>query len=172
MILWVVSNKAMHEFVHVPSGTATLVTDSGRHQLTTGMCAGFAAGTGNAHQLFNESDAPVLYLEIGDRTPGDQVSYPDDDCGPSGTSQCRIQAPCTGDNGLARAPCISSGQAAPGSAARPAIEAANGPAGSRWLRQAIGSMRPAFSRPRAPAGNRPAGRRFPRSRPRRGSGCR
>jgi len=40
---------------------------------------GFRAGTGNAHHLLNESDAQVLYLEMGDRGAGDEVVYPDDD---------------------------------------------------------------------------------------------
>ena len=43
------------------------------------MCAGFKAGTGDAHQLINETDEEVVYLEIGDRTAGDAVTYPDDD---------------------------------------------------------------------------------------------
>jgi uncharacterized cupin superfamily protein len=43
------------------------------------MCAGFKAGTGNGHQLLNETDEDVVYLEVGDRTPGDEASYPDDD---------------------------------------------------------------------------------------------
>jgi uncharacterized cupin superfamily protein len=43
------------------------------------MCAGFKAGSGNAHHLRNSSDSPVVYLEIGDRTAGDVVIYPDDD---------------------------------------------------------------------------------------------
>jgi uncharacterized cupin superfamily protein len=43
------------------------------------MCAGFKAGSGDAHHLRNRSDAPVAYLEIGDRTAGDVVTYPDDD---------------------------------------------------------------------------------------------
>ena len=43
------------------------------------MCAGFAAGTGNGHRLLNDTDTDVLYLEVGDRTPGDEGSYPDDD---------------------------------------------------------------------------------------------
>ena len=42
------------------------------------MCAGFAAG-GTAHHLLNRTDADVVYLEMGDRTPGDEASYPDDD---------------------------------------------------------------------------------------------
>jgi uncharacterized cupin superfamily protein len=43
------------------------------------MCAGFKAGTGDAHHLTNETNQDVVYLEIGDRTPGDTGSYPDDD---------------------------------------------------------------------------------------------
>jgi uncharacterized cupin superfamily protein len=43
------------------------------------MCAGFAAGTGDAHHLINETQEEVVYLEVGDRTPGDAASYPDDD---------------------------------------------------------------------------------------------
>jgi len=43
------------------------------------MCAGFKAGTGNAHHLANRSGSDVLYLEVGDRTPGDAATYPDDD---------------------------------------------------------------------------------------------
>ena len=29
--------------------------------------------------LVNETAAEVIYLEVGDRTPGDEGSYPDDD---------------------------------------------------------------------------------------------
>jgi len=43
------------------------------------MCAGFKAGSGNGHRLMNETREGVLYLEMGDRTPGDEGSYPDDD---------------------------------------------------------------------------------------------
>jgi uncharacterized cupin superfamily protein len=43
------------------------------------MCAGFKAGTGNAHRLVNETREEVVFLEVGDRTPGDEGSYPDDD---------------------------------------------------------------------------------------------
>lgn len=67
------------EFVFILAGTPTLHTDEGRTLLQPGMCAGFKAGTGNAHRLVNESEAEVVYLEIGDRTPGDEASYPDDD---------------------------------------------------------------------------------------------
>lgn len=43
------------------------------------MCAGFKAGTGNGHRLLNESAADAVYLEIGDRTNGDEATYPDED---------------------------------------------------------------------------------------------
>lgn len=67
------------EFVYVLEGTATLYTDEGATQLSPGMCAGFRCATGNAHHLVNETEQDVVYLEIGDRTPGESASYPDDD---------------------------------------------------------------------------------------------
>jgi len=67
------------EFVYIIQGTPTLHTDEGATNLIPGMCAGFRAGTGNAHHLVNETADDVLYLEIGDRTPGDLATFPDDD---------------------------------------------------------------------------------------------
>jgi uncharacterized cupin superfamily protein len=67
------------EFVYILEGHPVLVTDEGRTHLAPGMCAGFPANTGNGHHLINESDADVVYLEIGDRLPGDAAFYPDDD---------------------------------------------------------------------------------------------
>lgn len=67
------------EFIYVLQGRPTLHTDEGRTRLSPGMCAGFKAGTGNGHQLINETGEEVVYLEVGDRTPGDEGSYPDDD---------------------------------------------------------------------------------------------
>ena len=67
------------EFVYILEGRPTLITDAGRTALKPGMCAGFKAGTGDAHHLINETDEEVVYLEIGDRTNGDAVTYPDDD---------------------------------------------------------------------------------------------
>ncbi len=66
------------EFVYIVDGTATLVSDIGEAELGPGMCAGFAAG-GAAHHLLNRSDRDVLFLEIGDRQPGDEAFYPADD---------------------------------------------------------------------------------------------
>jgi uncharacterized cupin superfamily protein len=67
------------EFVYILEGHPTLHTDEGRTRLAPGMCAGFKSGTGNGHHLINETGEDVVYLEIGDRTPGDEGSYPDDD---------------------------------------------------------------------------------------------
>ncbi len=67
------------EFVYILRGRPTLHTDEGRVHLSPGMCAGFKAGTGDGHHLVNETDEDVVYLEIGDRTPGDEGIYPDDD---------------------------------------------------------------------------------------------
>jgi uncharacterized cupin superfamily protein len=67
------------EFVYILEGRPTLITDAGRTMLKPGMCAGFKAGTGDAHHLVNESAEDVVYLEIGDRTPGETATYPDDD---------------------------------------------------------------------------------------------
>ena len=66
------------EFVYILEGRPTLVTDRGEVELEPGMCAGFAAA-GVAHHLVNRTGADAVYLEIGDRTPGDAGSYPDDD---------------------------------------------------------------------------------------------
>ncbi len=67
------------EFIYIISGRPTLHTDAGKTQLEPGMCAGFKAGTGDGHRLLNETAEDVTYLEVGDRSPGDVVLYPDDD---------------------------------------------------------------------------------------------
>jgi uncharacterized cupin superfamily protein len=73
------AHTAEDEFVYILQGWPTLYTDEGQTQLSPGMCAGFKAGTGNGHRLVNDTSQEVVYLEVGDRTPGDEVSYPDDD---------------------------------------------------------------------------------------------
>jgi uncharacterized cupin superfamily protein len=78
------------EFIYVLQGEPTLVTDEGELKLSPGMCAGFPA-QGIAHQLVNRTDTAIVYLEIGDRTAGDEGSYPVDDLkaalGPDGKWQ-------------------------------------------------------------------------------------
>jgi uncharacterized cupin superfamily protein len=77
------------EFIYVLEGEPVLVTNAGETQLRPGMCAGFKAGSGDAHHLLNRTMRDVVYLEVGDRDPGDTVIYPDDDIGralaPDGT---------------------------------------------------------------------------------------
>jgi uncharacterized cupin superfamily protein len=73
------SHSLQDEFLYILEGTPILVTNAGETQLHPSMCAGFKAGSGNAHHLSNRSDTTVVYLEIGDRTAGDVVTYPDDD---------------------------------------------------------------------------------------------
>jgi len=73
------AHSRQDEFVYVLQGRPTLHTDAGRTGLEPGMCAGFRAGTGDAHRLVNETEEDVVYLEVGDRTAGDEGSYPDDD---------------------------------------------------------------------------------------------
>lgn len=67
------------EFIYIMSGELVLITDEGEQILTAGMSAGFPAGIANGHHLINRSNADVVYLEIGDRTPNDEVEYPDVD---------------------------------------------------------------------------------------------
>jgi uncharacterized cupin superfamily protein len=73
------AHAVQDEFVFVLEGQPTLCTNQGRTVLAPGMCAGFRAGTGDAHHLVNETPARVVYLEIGVRRPGDRATYPDDD---------------------------------------------------------------------------------------------
>ena len=73
------AHSKQDEFIYILCGHPVLITDTGETQLSPGMCAGFKAGTGDAHQLLNRSNEEVQYLEMGDRSAGDAVVYPDDD---------------------------------------------------------------------------------------------
>jgi len=66
------------EFVFMLEGVLTLLTEEGEQELTPGMCFGFPAG-GTAHHLVNRSATDATYLEIGDRSADDTVTYPQDD---------------------------------------------------------------------------------------------
>ncbi len=67
------------EFVYVLSGEVVLITDGGEQVLGPGLCAGYPAGSRDAHHFVNRGREPAVYLEIGNRTPGDAAFYPDDD---------------------------------------------------------------------------------------------
>jgi uncharacterized cupin superfamily protein len=73
------SHSKQDEFIFVLEGHLTLILDTEEFILHPGDCYGFKAGTGITHQLINRSDTTVTYLEIGDRTQGDAVEYPNDD---------------------------------------------------------------------------------------------
>jgi uncharacterized cupin superfamily protein len=67
------------EFVYVLEGEVVLRTEAGEQLLRAGMCAGFAAGGRDGHQLINRSDRPAIYLEISNRDNADTAYYPDPD---------------------------------------------------------------------------------------------
>ena len=67
------------ELVYILEGSPTLIADEGRTLLAPGMCAGFPAGAANGHHLVNDSDEPVVYLEVGSRRQGEDVDYSDID---------------------------------------------------------------------------------------------
>lgn len=73
------AHSKQDEFLYILQGHPTLHTDQGPIALAPGMCSGMKAGTGQAFSLSNDTAEAVVYLEIGDRTPGDEVTYPDDD---------------------------------------------------------------------------------------------
>ena len=73
------AHSRQDEFVYILAGEPTLVTDAGDTTLRPGMCAGFRAGTGDAHRLVNRTEQECQYLVLGDRSPGDSANYPDDD---------------------------------------------------------------------------------------------
>ena len=73
------AHSKQDEFIYILEGSPTLQSNEGNIQLSAGMCAGTRAGSGIACNLINKTKEDVLYLEIGDRTPGDKAVYPDDD---------------------------------------------------------------------------------------------
>jgi uncharacterized cupin superfamily protein len=73
------AHSRQDEFIYILEGNPTLITDAGETPLEPGMCAGFKAGTGDAHHLVNRTRTDVVYVEVGDRTTGDEGRYPDDD---------------------------------------------------------------------------------------------
>jgi|SRR5579872_198131 len=67
------------EFIFILEGEVVLRTESGEQLLKAGMCAGFACGTADGHQLINRSDRPAVYLEVSNRDAEDTAYYPDPD---------------------------------------------------------------------------------------------
>jgi uncharacterized cupin superfamily protein len=71
------AHSRQDEFVYVLEGEFVLVTDAGRETVGPGTCIGFPAGTGDGHHFLNHTDKDALFLVVGDRTAGDEVTYPD-----------------------------------------------------------------------------------------------
>lgn len=90
------AHSRQDEFVFVLDGEVVLETDCGAQVLTAGMCAGFPAGSGDAHRFVNRTTRDVRLLVIGDRTPDDEISYPDIDMhavlGPDGVYKFTTKA--------------------------------------------------------------------------------
>lgn len=66
-------------FVYTLEGRPVLLTDAGETPPAPGLCAGFAAGSGDAHRPVNGGTTDVLIPKVGCRTPLDRVTYPEDD---------------------------------------------------------------------------------------------
>ena len=73
------AHSRQDEFIWVVEGEIVLETDEGSQTLRPGLCAGFAAGGGNAHRFVNKTAETAVILVVGDRTPFDEVIYPDVD---------------------------------------------------------------------------------------------
>jgi uncharacterized cupin superfamily protein len=67
------------EFIYMLEGELVLAEDGGETVLRPGDAAGFKAGSGNGHRLINRTNADAVYLEVGTRSKGDRVEYPDVD---------------------------------------------------------------------------------------------
>ena len=68
--------RKQDEFVYILEGAPTLVTDAGRKRSTPGMCAGFKAGTGDAHHLVNETARTWSIWRSATARPGDGGDLP------------------------------------------------------------------------------------------------
>ncbi len=82
------AHSKQDEFVYVVEGELVLVTDAGRETVGPGTCIGIPAGTSDGHHFLNLTRKDAVFLVIGDRTAGDEVTYPDIDlelkAGPDG----------------------------------------------------------------------------------------
>lgn len=69
-------HKLQDEFIFIVQGSAVLLYGDEEIEMNPGDCMGFPAGEGIPHSVVNKSKEQVLvYLEMGDRTPNDEVTY-------------------------------------------------------------------------------------------------
>ncbi|MEA5449114.1 cupin domain-containing protein [Leptolyngbya sp. CCNP1308] len=55
------AHSTQDEFIYILLGTPTLITNAGETLLQPGMCAGFKAGSHDAHCLVNKTSEEVVY---------------------------------------------------------------------------------------------------------------
>jgi len=74
---WPHAHSEEDELIYVLEGTPDAWIDGHLHRLRPGDVVGWAAGTGIAHTVINNSAGEVKLLVIGEhRRPGDRVFYP------------------------------------------------------------------------------------------------
>ncbi len=67
----------LEEAIYVLSGTGTARIGEARVAVRAGDWIAFPAGPDHAHQMINDSDAPLVYLCVSTHTSADVVGYPD-----------------------------------------------------------------------------------------------
>jgi uncharacterized cupin superfamily protein len=70
-------HRHAEEIFMIVSGAATLRAPDGMHSLQAGDIAFFGTGAGGAHQLYNHSDEPCVYLDVRTFSGCDVAEYPD-----------------------------------------------------------------------------------------------
>ncbi len=67
----------IEELLIVLSGAPSLRGPGGQRELEPGEVVAFPIGRDGAHQLINNTDAPVRYLMASSSAPADLIEYPD-----------------------------------------------------------------------------------------------
>ena len=71
------SHRNSEELFVIMSGKAMLRTPAGISELEAGNIAFFEMGPEGSHQLYNHTDQPCLYLDLGTENGFDVCDYPD-----------------------------------------------------------------------------------------------
>ncbi len=71
------SHRNAEELFVILEGVATLRTPDGYQRIGTGDFIFFEEGASGAHQLYNHSDAPCVYLDLRTKANVDVCDYPD-----------------------------------------------------------------------------------------------
>lgn len=70
-------HRSAEELFVVFEGEATLRSPDGFQKITKGEIIFFEEGSSGAHQLYNHSDSPCIYLDLRTTTAIDVCEYPD-----------------------------------------------------------------------------------------------